>query len=359
MNKLNRSITGIIVLLMLSGMYLSSCGSQPAYVPPAASGGGSTAVLPVWYTSAGAAQYADKYVIGRGEGSTAEEAQYKAKGDLLQVFGVKLADESVISENFQSTTRNNNTNWTETVASNRRISASAEGILVGCEIKESEVVGRTHYALAVMEKAKAVSSYNDIIARLTSTIREVLNVQNMNTIDGYARNLIAAEFAKDIESCISVLRFVGGTATIPAGLKSERDYLTDARNILTSIPVRVVVVSGNDKDRENRVQNAFAQAIGNVGFRTGTASSPYVLEVTLAFSQENFPGNANVFSRYEISANFLDASNRQSVIPVYSINQREGHTTYDLAEGVALRAAERRINTEYKDIVEKSLAQFY
>ena len=355
MNKLNTSVIWVLVLFLLTGLFLS-CSSAPAYVPPPSSSTGGRAQLPEWFSNSETAYPSARFVVGRGEGRSSEEAQTKAKGDLLQVFGVRLADESVIGESFQQTTRNNNTNWTETVTSNRRISASAEGILVGCEIKETAVSGNTHYALAVMEKAKAISSYNDIIARLSATITDVLNIPNMNTITGYARNLIAAELAKDIESCVSVLRHVGGP--IPAGLKSERDYITDARNIITSIPVRVQLVRGTEFDGERRVQNAFAKAINDMGFQTGTSSSPYVLEVSLALSEARFDNNPNRFSRYEISANLLDVGTRQSVIPVYSINGREGHANYSEAAQAAIRTAERRINSEYKALLETSLAQF-
>ena len=358
MNKLNKSITGIFILLLLSGLYLSSCNSAPAYVPPPSSGTGGRAQLPEWFSNSETAYPSARFVVGRGEGRTSEEAQTKAKGDLLQVFGVRLADESVIAESFQQTTRNNNTDWNEVVSSNRRISASAEGILVGCEIKETAVSGNTHYALAVMEKAKAVSSYNDIIARLSAAIADGLNIPNINTIDGYARNLKAAELAKDIEACVSVLRHVGGTGSIPAGLKSEAEYLNDARNILTSIPVRVALVRGSEFDGERRIQNAFARAIGAVGFRTGTNTSPYVLEVSLNLEEAVFQNNANKFSRYVISANLIDANTRQSVIPnVYSINDREGHANYSEAMQAAIRSAERRINSEYKELLEASLAQ--
>ena len=357
MNKLNKSITGIFVLLLLSGLYFTSCNSGPSYVPPPASGtsAASSRDLPEWVNRPNTNYPDSQYVVAVGDGRSLEEAQHKAKANLLQIFGMKLTDESVIAETYEQTTTNNNTNWTETVSSNRRLSASAEGILVGCEIKENARTGTTHYALAVMENSKAASSYRDIIVRLSATITDVLNIPNINTINGYARNLVAAELAKDIESCVNVLRQVGGN--IPAGLKSEREYLNDARNILTSIPVRVVLVRGAEFDNENRIQNAFSQAIGLVGFRTGSNTSPYVLEVTLALSEVTLD-NPNKFSRYEIAADLRDASTRQSEIPVWSINGREGHANYSEAAQRAVRAAEARINSEYKGLLEKSLAKF-
>ena len=358
MNKLNKSITGILVLVLFSALILASCSSGPAYVPPSSSSGaGSRAGVPEWVNRPNTNYPEAQYVVAVGDGRSLEEAQYKSKANLLQIFGMKLADEAVIAETFSQTTTNNSSNWNETISSNRRLTASAEGILVGCEIKETVQSGNTFYALATMEKPKAATSYNDIIKRLSAAIADALSIPNINSsIEGYARYLIAAELAKDVEACVNVLRFVGGN--IPSGLKSEREYLNDARNILTSIPVRVDLSRGAEFDGERRIQNAFAKAIGDVGFRTGTSTSPYILDVSLNLSEANFPDNPNRFSRYEISANLINASTRQSVISVYSINGRSGHANYPEAMQAAIRDAERRINTEYKDLLEKSLAQF-
>ena len=347
---------GILILSFVCSLVFASCAGSPS---GGSSGGGKSSggSQPVWITKPSSVYPESQYVVATGEGKTAEEAQHKAKANLLQIFGMKLADESVISDTYSQTTINNKTDWSETVSSARRISASAEGILAGCEIKEQWKSGNNHYALALMEKAKTVSIYNDIVKRLSQVINEALNIPNKNTIDGYSRHKIAAMLAKDIDSCVNVLRFVGGTASVPAGLKSEKDYLVDANNIIKSIPVNVVITRGANLDGEGRIQSAFAKSLGAVGFRTGNASSPYRLEVTLALSPVELAGQTNKFARYEITANLIQVSTSQGVVPAYSINGREGHTTESEAQQRAVRAAETKINNEYKELLEESLSQ--
>jgi hypothetical protein len=336
--------------------------------PPAATGGSSgssggggsglyPAGAPDWVRNPNANFPESQYVAAAGDGKTMEEAQYKARANLLGIFGMKLSDESVIAEMFSQTSSASGTNWNETVSSDRKISSSAEGILSGCEIKENFNAGNQFYALAVMEKAKAASTYTDIIKRLAQSITEVLNIPNKNTIDGYARYRVASIMAKDIDSCINVLRFVGGSGSVPAGLKSESEYMTEASNIIKTIPVRVVLTRGGELDREGRILSAFQKTIGNVGFRTGDNSSPYVLEVTLALSEVELAGQTNKFARYEITANLIQLSTRQGVVPTYSINGREGHATLSEAQQRAVRAAESKINSEYKDLLEDHLSQ--
>ena len=348
--------TGILVL-SFCGLCFAACASTPAAYSSPASAANRTPE-PEWIKRPGSLYPDSQYVVAVGDGKTLEEAQNKARANLLGIFGMKLADESVIADMFRQTTTGGKTSWSETVTSDRRISSSAEGILSGCEIKESwkNDRGNEFYALAVMEKAKTISIYNDIIARLSRNITEMLNIRNINSIDGYTRNRAAAAIAKDIDSCVSVLRFVGGSGSIPAGLRSESQYLTDANNIIKTIPVRVAITRGSEFDGEGRIRNAFGKTIGEAGFRTGDNSSPYVLEVTLALSDVDSP-NQNKFVRYEITANFIQTSTRQGVVPAYSINGREGHLNFSEARQRAIRAAEAKINSEYKELLEDYLSQ--
>jgi hypothetical protein len=353
----NKFLNKFIVLLLLCG-FLAACASGPS---SSGGGGGSAASSrPVWVNRPDTLFSSDQYVVAIGDGKTAEEAQFKARANLLGIFGMRLADESVIAEMFQQTTTGGGTSWSDTVTSDRRISTSAEGILSGCEIKETWVnpAGTEHYALAVMEKARTISIYTDIIARLTQAINEIINVANRNTIDGYSSYIFAASIAKDIDACVNVLRFVGGSGSVPAGLKSENEYMVDARNILREIPVNVVLVSGREFDTAGRIHGAFAKAIGDAGFRTGAANSPYVLEVTLSLAEVVNPNpQNNIFVRYEISANLIQVSTRQGVVPAYNINNREGHRTKSEAENRAIMSAERRISEEYVDMLIEHLSQ--
>jgi hypothetical protein len=312
---------------------------------------------PAWITRPNTGYPETQYIAAAGEGKTTEEAQYKARAELLYKFGMNLTDESVIADIYRQTDNNGNVSFSNTITSDRKISVSAEGILAGCEIKETwkNTNGTECYALAVMEKVKTISMYNDIIVRLSQSITETINIPDKNTLDGYARYRSAAVMAKDVDSCVNVLRFAGGSASIPAGLKSEKEYLIEANNIIKTIPVRVTVVRGSEFDKAGRIRAAFAQAIGNVGFRTGDNSSPYSLEVTLSLSEVQLANQQNIFVRYEISANLMDIKSKQGLLPVYSINGREGHITLSEAENRAIAAAERRINEEYRNLLEENL----
>jgi hypothetical protein len=349
----------IAVLSLFCSLPFSVCSSVPPPPPAAYAQSSLTEKQPEWITKPDSKYSQTQYVAASGDGITAEEAQYKARANLLGIFGMKLADESVISEVYKETNIGGNVSWSDTVNNQRRISSSAEGILAGCEIKENwkNAKGTEYYSLAVMDRAKTVDLYKDIISRLSQSINETLNIQNKNTFEGYSRYRFAATLAKDIDSCVNVLRFAGGSGSVPAGLKSENDYLVEANNIIRTIPVRVTVVKGKEFDKADRIQNAFAASIGKAGFRTGDASSPYSLQITLALSEVTYANNVNKFARYEIAAQMLDVRSRQGLLPTYSIDGREGHQNYPEAQDRAIRAAEAKINNEYRALLEESLIQ--
>jgi hypothetical protein len=362
MYKLNKNTFGIAVLPLLCVLFFYACSSSPASPPAqrtALSGNASSEKQPEWVNKPDTKYPQAQYVAASGDGKTAEEAQYKARVNLLGIFGMKISDDLVIDERYIETNKSGNTSWSDSLSSERRISASAEGILAGCEIKENwkNSKGTEYYALAVMERTKTVDLYKDIISRLSRSINETLNVQNKNTFEGYSRYRFAATLAKDIDSCVNILRYAGGSGSVPAGLKSENDYLVEANNIIKTIPVRVIVIRGKEFDKSDRIQNAFAATVGKVGFRTGDASSPYALQVTLALSEVNLANQANKFARYEIAAEMIDVRSRQGLLPTYSINGREGHQNYPEAQERAIRAAEAKINSEYKAELEEKLIQ--
>jgi hypothetical protein len=359
MYKSYKKTFAIVALSLVCGLPFSVCSSAPPPPQAAFAQSSSTEKLPEWVTKPDTKYSQTQYVSASGGGVTAEEAQFKARANLLGIFGMKLADESVIAEVYKETNIGGNVSWSDTVNNQRKISTSAVGILAGCEIKENwkDAKGIEYYALAVMEKAKTVDLYKDIINRLSRSINEVLNIQNKNTFEGYSRYRFAATLAQDIDSCINVLRYVGGSASVPAGLKSENEYLVEANNIIKSIPVRVVVVKGKEFDKADRIQNAFAASVGNAGFRTGDASSPYALQITLALEEVKYANNVNKFARYEIAAQLIDVASRQGLLPTYSIDIREGHQDFTLAQDRAVRVAETRINNEYRGQLEGSLMQ--
>ena len=97
-------------------------------------------------------------------------------------------------------------------------------------------------------------------------------------------------------------------------------------------------------------------AISLAGFKTGTPTSRYVLNVKLTLSPVDLPNNTNKFTRYIVDAKLTDTV-RNSVLLPYNLNGREGHATMSEAENRAVRAIEQAVSTEYRKVFSDYLAQ--
>jgi hypothetical protein len=122
--------------------------------------------------------------------------------------------------------------------------------------------------------------------------------------------------------------------------------------------VNVVIVNGSgDNSKDIIILAAFQKAVVDAGFRLGNISSPYTLEVSFALTDLEMPNSSQKFVRYDISANFIDTTTRQTLIPIYAINSRTGHFTVESARNSAANGAGRKINEEYKDFIESNFPE--
>jgi len=123
-------------------------------------------------------------------------------------------------------------------------------------------------------------------------------------------------------------------------------------NITKAIPVALRV----QNDKSNRIQGAFAKALGELGFRTGGTGSRYVLDVNVVTSPVTIANNQNKWTRIEVSSDLKDTSTNTVIVP-YNFSAREGHTTQAEADNRALVAAERKINEDYAVMLKSFLSQ--
>jgi hypothetical protein len=122
--------------------------------------------------------------------------------------------------------------------------------------------------------------------------------------------------------------------------------------------VNVLIVNGSGNNNfDTRILAAFQKAVADAGLTLGNNSSPCALEVSFALIELDMPNSAQKFVRYEVSANFIDAVTRQTIIPIYAINSRQGHVNLDSAKNSATNNAVRKINEEYKAFIENNLSE--
>jgi hypothetical protein len=232
-------------------------------------------------------------------------AERNALANLTAIFGQSIQVDQTISNTYQEAVRNGvSLGYTDNIANQETIRTSASmDTLVGAEIREVWFDSRdTYYAVAVMDKARTVQLYNEMIQANQNMITNLLNMSQAekNSLEGFSRYQFAATVADINVSYVNVLRVL--EAPLPTLVNGET-YRLEAQSIARAIPIRVAVTN----DKSARIQNAFASCLTSLGFRTGGTGSQYVLEVNVVTNEVEIPNNPNKWARMELSANLIDS----------------------------------------------------
>ncbi|HPA10837.1 MAG TPA: LPP20 family lipoprotein [Treponemataceae bacterium] len=335
-----------IIALVLALAALTGCASSPA------TGTGkidkNDPPKPAWVDNPREVYSDARYVAAVGYGPDRESAEKSALGALVAVFGQNVSGETVVTSQYTEAVREGRVLVTEDSAVQQAVTSSWEqDTIVGAEIKDTWFDGnRTTYAVAVMDKSRAMVLYAELIEANESSIQSLTAIPaaERNTLDAYARFDLAATIAEANAGFVNVLSVVspGAAAARRSGLTMAEDMRLECRKIAEKIPITVQV----ENDREDRIRSAFSSVISGAGFKIAESGSRYTLQAVLRLSETELPKNPNKFARYQVESRLTDAQNATSVLP-WTISGREGHATLPEAEHRAVRAAEKKIQTEF------------
>ena len=310
---------------------------------------------PAWVNSVESVYGKDKYVAAVGTGKDRQSAEKNAFANLISIFGQSIQVDQTISSLYKDAVKNGViTNWSENTSMQNNISTSSSlDSLVAAEIKEvwDDTKG-TLYAAAVMEKSKGAQMYTDMIKTNLAMINKLTNMSpaEKNTLDGYSRYQFAAAVADINVSYVNVLKVIG--APVPGGVENGDHYRLEIVSITKTIPITVTVKG----DKTGRVQGAFSKALADLGFRSGGSNSRYLLEAELTITEDVYPGSPYKWARYVVTANLIDTVPSKVVLVPFSMSDREGQSTYELAVNRALGKVEGEIDYGFKNSVSDYLS---
>jgi len=345
----------VFILLSLFIIF-SSCVSTSGGLNPDGVSYGSS---PAWVSDVYSVYNRAQYVAATGYGSSRSAAEGNALAAVTSFFGQTVQVERNAASYYKQAIVNGvMESWIDTAEMRSNINTTAVlDNLMGVEIEEVWYNSRdTYYAVAVMEKAKTVRIYTDLIRANLNVIQNLVSMtpNERSSLDGVIRYRFAAAVADVNISYRNIVALLGGNA--PAIGHNGDYYRLEAQNIIKIIPVNVPVTN----DRNSRIFGAFAKCFTDLGFevsraeRGSNSNSRYVLDVNAALSPVNLPGNPGYFVRIELSANLTDTLNNIVLFP-YNFNIREGHVSLSEAEVRAIAEAERNISENYSTLLSEYL----
>ncbi len=335
----------LTVILGAAGLALSlaSCATTSS----SEKGGSAPKAEPSWVSNPRSSYPEAQYVAATGYGEDRGTAEKDALGSLISIFGQKITGETTVSSRYSEAVKSGQVRVSEDSDVNRAVASSFDlESVVGAEIKDTWFDGKTYYAVAVMDKAKASLTYAKLIEDDEDTIRSLLDIpsSDRSTLDAYARYDLAATIADANARFLNVLSVLSpAQASAKRASVSNGDSLrVECLKIAQGIPIGIDVAG----DRDGRIAAAFASVVSAAGFKSGGKDSRYVIKANVSFSEVVLNGNPNKFIRYLVDAKLTDTATGSVLVP-YSTNGREGHVTASEAEVRALRAAETKIKDDY------------
>ncbi|MDR0663813.1 MAG: LPP20 family lipoprotein [Spirochaetaceae bacterium] len=314
-------------------------------LPPA----GQPTGQPDWVLSPYSVYNQAIYIAAVGQGGNRAAAERSSFAALTAIFGQSIQAEFSNLTHYSEAVNNGSLNVSENNAVSEAIKTSADmDSLIGAEIADVwwDAKDKLWYAAAVLEKQKAAALYSELLRGNQRLINEITSIPDAekNTLESFSRYQLAAAVADANHLYANLLSVLGG-AGAEGTLKKGGDYRLEAAKIARNISIAVNV----EGDRQNRVENAFAVALGRLGFKSGGNNNRYVLNAKVSLSSASLPGNKNEFCRYNIDSYLTDTKNGGRMAP-YNITGREGHTAMSEAEIRAINAAVKKIESEYEQV---------
>jgi len=363
-------ITAVLFLIITCAGYAQSLGNSKAAADDAAKrleqalGGGGASVKtakggtePNWVKDPYAAYSRDRYLAARGFASTQGEAEKKALAALVSIFGVSVQSNWEGINTYHEAASNNVITFSENTSINEAIrTAASMDTLIGAEIGNIWDNARgTVYALAYIERKKAIAVYSEMIRINQINIENLtaLNDSEKNTFDGYARYKLAALIA-ELNSQYAAVIVQSGGSTVPLNMTSAGSLNIEAENIIKNITVAVNVKG----DKNNRIKDAFSKIISAEGIRTQGNAPVYTLDINVNLDEVVIANSNYKWYSLTLNANLIENKSHAELLP-YNYSDRAGHTSLAGAENTAFILMERDINDKYKNTFKEYLAGLF
>jgi len=319
-----------------------------------------TGKVPAWVNSVESSFNSNTYFAASGFGDSRIKAENNAMAALVSYFGQTIMIERHSAVSYQQAVVNGVMDSlvnTAELRTNIRSTASMDK-LMGAEIKEVWFDSiDTYYAVAVLDKAKSIKIYNDLLNANLDIINNFVQMtpNERNSLSGVLRYQFAAVAADLNVSYRNIIVLLG--SQVESDIRTGDFYRLQAQNIIRTIPIGIRVTN----DRNGRLFGAFARIFSDWGFEAasvtaGNTNLRYILNVNIALSPVDLPANPNIFSRIEVDANLSDSRDGLVLLP-YNFNSREGHTTRLEAENRCFSVAERDINSTFASVLSDYFTQ--
>ncbi len=266
--KLSTPTIPFLAIPVLLLTLLTGCASKPT--------------VPDWVVGDSNQYKSTQYLIGRGQGSSQEDARDRARADLSKIFQVTIAIDSEDVQKFKSDPSNENNYESH---SSRRISTHTEQIIRGIQIAEhwQDPNTHSHYALAILPRLQTAASMRQQISQLDNDTSTHIEHSRQSTdlfVKIAAANL-AIESQLERGSLQKSLQIVDITGRATQSPTSSAKLYSDMNALLKRVKIAPQVTGDAPAEFTEIISGALAKA----GFMIDTGENPdFILKSKLTLT---------------------------------------------------------------------------
>jgi LPP20 lipoprotein len=238
---------------------------------------------PDWITGEAAAYPASRFLLGRGEGASQQQAIDRARAELAKIFRVAITDETIDTQTVTTTRKGGRKAHDQQSEATRTVTTWTDELLEGIEVARvwQDPQTRSYYALAVLGRAQTAQSLRRRMQQLDlqtdqdlKRARSDSDTDRLQQISALDRALEAQRQRQSLQQYLSIVESTASTAPPTwnyAELRSE--YTAALRG------VHIDTLARNDPT--GKLQAVLAGAVAGAGFSLGGQQTDYVALVGL------------------------------------------------------------------------------
>ena len=305
--------------------------------------------MPEWVNSPSSVYPNASYITYVGSATNRDASEVKALQGIASVFGQSIKSEAVASSRMAQAKENGLVANVNVQAFSQDIKRSVDvDNLIGVETKEfwCDDDG-TWYAIAVLDKSKAIDIYSTMIKKNASAISTVLkNIgEDEFSFDGFSAYDFAEDIAIENENHLKKMSVIDTDSVnnLKSYCPSSKNLHAKKMEVAKNIPICVQTFN----DEQGRFKEAFSQVISELGFKgTYDDSVRYLLVAKFEFERSDTTDKKTVRCRYNAESYILDTYTSHQIVP-FTVKGRESHVDYDEAKHKAESAMISKIKKEF------------
>ncbi len=238
---------------------------------------------PDWIAGEAGAYPTSRYLLGRGEGASQQQAADRARAELAKIFHVVVTDETIDSQTVTTTRKGGRKAREQQSEATRTVTTWTDELLEGIEIARvwHDPQTQRHYALAVLARAQSAENLRRRIQQLDLQTEQDLkrareNTDRLQQIGAMERALEAQRQRQSLQQYLTIVEPTANSMP-PAWNQAE------LRSEFTTALRRVHIDALASNDPTGKLQAVLAGAVAKAGFTLarGGQETDYVARAAL------------------------------------------------------------------------------